>query len=354
MSMRNRRVKHLLLWIAKHLGLFWISRLLTRRAFVIIGWHGVSLADEHLRMPQYFISSDTFRKRLDYLTRHFTIVSLDEAIRQHATGEIRPNQVVLTFDDGLYNFLARAAPVLKAFDVPATVYAISSTIHEPAVSHDMLMRDVLLLSSRGEDSNGAADRGTQSATLGGNGEAAIAITRKALRALPREEWVQRLMDEYEVDLDTLLQERVWQYLTAEELRTLSDEGFDIQAHSHLHRTLPEIPNAVYEDTRLCKELLEEALEKPVRDYCYPCGSWVRAAWGPLAAAGMRSAVTCQLGPNFAQTPPLALRRYIDSEGISQLEFESLVSGFRWLIHVLFYRRSLYQPTEPQAQELSLF
>jgi len=353
--MRSRRIKHLLLWIAKHLGLFWVARLLTRRSFAVIGWHGVSLSDEHLRMPKYFISEPVLRRRLAYLTKHYKIISLDEAVRQHAAGAIRPGQVVLTFDDGLYNFGARAAPLLKTFDCPATVYAISSTIMEPAVSHVMLVRDVLLLTNR---DNAQCELQARALGADDDDEWATAISQDALRTMPAEEsraeLLQRMAEEFEVDLDGLLRERVWQYLTAEELRELSSEGFDIQAHSHLHRTVCEFPDSVYEDTLLCKELLEETSGKPVQDYCYPSGSWERRTWAPLAAAGMRSAVTCQLGPNFAKTPPLALRRYIDSEGISQLEFESLVSGFRWLIHVLLHRRGLYEPSEPRADKMSLF
>ena len=60
----RQRVKIAILWIARLLGLFHLGRIITRRGLWIVGWHGVSLDDEHMRVPNYFVSVDTLRKRL--------------------------------------------------------------------------------------------------------------------------------------------------------------------------------------------------------------------------------------------------------------------------------------------------
>ena len=96
-----QRLKIVLLWAFKCLGLFAISRLLTRRCFTIVGWHGVSFSNEHERLPAYFVSAETLRKRLAFLKKHFHVISLDDLIRQRTEGRIERRQVALTFDDGL-------------------------------------------------------------------------------------------------------------------------------------------------------------------------------------------------------------------------------------------------------------
>ena len=69
---------------------------------------------------------------------------------------------------------------------------------------------------------------------------------------------------------------------------------------------------------------------------------------------MRGAVTCKLGPNFRRTPTLALRRYIDEEAITQLEFEALASNFLWLLHVFTHPMRWYEPTEAPSELTSLY
>ncbi|MBC20518.1 MAG: hypothetical protein CMJ74_09705, partial [Planctomycetaceae bacterium] len=62
-----QQFKLVMLWAMRSLGLFAIARLLTRRCFTIVGWHGVSFADEHERLPEYFVSVETLQKRLRFL-----------------------------------------------------------------------------------------------------------------------------------------------------------------------------------------------------------------------------------------------------------------------------------------------
>jgi hypothetical protein len=51
--------------------------------------------------------------------------------------------------------------------------------------------------------------------------------------------------------------------------------------------------------------------------------------------GIRSAVTCIPGLNDSKTHPYELRRFLDGENITNLEFEAEMSGFLDLCRRLF-------------------
>ncbi len=72
-----------------------------------------------------------FAAHLDFLQRHYHIISLGDYLAAHNNGRpLRPYSVVLTFDDGFRNFLTAAAPQLTARKIPATVFLITDKAAE--------------------------------------------------------------------------------------------------------------------------------------------------------------------------------------------------------------------------------
>ena len=345
----KKKIKLVLLWSARRIGLFYLARKLIRHSIVIIGWHGVSISDEHKRFPTLFIKPETLWKRLTYLKKHYEIISLEEAVRQHDDGAIKPGQVVLTFDDGYYNFLSQAAPILRSFDATATVYMISNHMITGAPFHAPLIRDLVFLSSREQLSQAAPGIHTPHALCTSQDKASL--IRSALQYMEplsleqRTGYARQLAGALEVDFDEIIEQKVWSALTCDEVRRLSDEGFSIQLHGHSHINVVDYPESVLEEVSTCKQLLENATGMEAKHFCYPTGLWNRASWETLRAVGIQSATTTRQGPNLRATPLLALRRVLDGEEQTQLEFEFSLSMLRWFLHVFRYPRRLHCPSE---------
>ena len=51
-----------------------------------------------------------------------SVLPLGEALIRLQTASLPPRSVVLTFDDGFYDFLEHAAPMLREFGFPCTLY----------------------------------------------------------------------------------------------------------------------------------------------------------------------------------------------------------------------------------------
>lgn len=352
---RKKALKHAILQVSRASGMTALGRVLTRRGFNIIGFHGVSLEDEHERFQTLFISPDSFERRLRFLTRHYQIVPLQDAIEQHRAGRIRPNQVVLTFDDGFYNFLGRAMPILKQYRAPATVYVVTAEVESGDPAYNLLARDAVL-STRHTQVTGlpdAADRRRDLSTLAARNavvqDVTVALSRTCTTAGERLEFCRVLGTLLDVDVEAKLRARLWNRLTPSEVRQVVAEGFDVQLHTHNHRNVVENRRNVRDEVRQNRQSLERLSGKPAVHFCYPSGLWDRGVWPDLTAEGVESGVTTRNGPNYTETPALSLRRYLTGEAMTDLEFEFGLSGVRWLSRTLVDPSGRYRPSEKKIR-----
>ena len=122
-----RTLKLVALGTVERLGAFTLTartRWRTQRLLVLC-YHGVSLQDEHECSDEH-VSTDHLRRRFDILrSDRCTVLPLDDAVERLFRADLPPRSVVLTFDDGLYDFKARAYPLLQEFDYPSTLYVAS-------------------------------------------------------------------------------------------------------------------------------------------------------------------------------------------------------------------------------------
>ena len=309
------------------------------------------MEDEHKRFPSLFCSPETFRRRLEYIAKHFKVIDLDDAVTQMDQDRVAPGQVVLTFDDGYYNFVASAAPLLRQFEMTATIYVVSGNMCLGEPYHPLVLRDTILTTTL--EKAVVSIPGLDQPQPLGSPEDRQRLKKGVLEHLwglpctgtARIDFCRRLAGELDVDFDGLIESRKWNSLTPTEACGLIRDGFSIELHSHTHRHVTDIADEVAEETRQCRELVERATGVEAVHYCYPSGYWEKRTWTALAEAGIRSATTVQSGPNFAKTPLLALRRLLDAEEQTQLEFEFELSNLRWLLHVLFHPAQRYEPPE---------
>jgi peptidoglycan/xylan/chitin deacetylase (PgdA/CDA1 family) len=350
-----KAVKRAILHGCRLSGATALARAVTSDGFRIVGFHGVSIADEHERFPTLFISPDAFERRLRFLTRHYRVVPLEDAVEQHRTGRIRPNQVVLTFDDGFYNFLGRAVPLLRKHGVHATVYVVTADVESREPTYNLMVRDLVLSSPRTSarglphDPDRTVDLSHAAARDGVVPRIVEVLYGTCGTADDRLQFCRRLALALDVDIEPKLRARLWDRLTEQEVRAVADEGFGVQLHTHSHRNVIRFREQVRDEVRANRTALERMSARSAVHFCYPLGLWDREVWTDLAAEGVQSAVTTRNGPNYPQTPPLALRRQLTGEAMTDLEFEFEMSGLRWLARAAMSPGSRYEPSEKRVR-----
>lgn len=346
----KQNIKILILNLMKGLGVFRICRFLTRNSIRIIGYHYVSIDNEVDRFPSLFLTKSSFDKRLEYINKNFKVITLDEAVRQLEAGRVEKNQVVLTFDDGLYNFKEAACPLLRKYDNPATLYVVSKYVLSQIPVITMLIRDVVSLSKIKSINTPFLSLPTpfrlESDTDKGELlQWSFQYTNGLSNDEEKIDFIKSLAELLKVDFDLIMKKRYWHTVSANDARSLSQEGHDIQLHGHNHTDVLGALDEVENNISQCLGDVETITGKPAKDYCYPVGLWKKDVWPMLKSIGIRSAVTTLHGPNFTKTPLLALRRIMDGEDRSQLEFEFEMSFLKWMLRLPLNWRLLYEPSE---------
>lgn len=74
------------------------------------------------------VSTDNFIYQLNYLTKNFDVISLDDLLL-HLKGKSNEFKIAITFDDGYSDNLDYAYPILEKFKAPATIYIITKFIN---------------------------------------------------------------------------------------------------------------------------------------------------------------------------------------------------------------------------------
>ena len=287
-----------------------------RQRLLILCYHGVSLRDEHEWDPALFMSPQRFEQRCKAIRRlGMTVLPLAEATRALRAGELSETTVALTFDDGFYDFFQRAAPILAAHDLPATVYL--TTYH---VDFQRPIFDLIIPYMHWKQRDGSDDWRQAATTI------VTAARREQLSASAKDDLARRTAGSIGLDYDELLASRILQLVRPGEVRELAERGFDIQLHTHRHRT-PDDEALFRREIRDNRERVEELSGKPAAHFCYPSGVHAPSFLPWLAAEGVETATTCDQALAQASSHPLLLPRKVDTMGVSDLEFEAWLTGF---------------------------
>lgn len=335
----KRKVLAIILRVAKAVGLFALARRLTAKDLRILCYHGAAVRDEHLFSPGLFMSRATFAARMDFLARrNYPVISLEAAVRGLAEGAWPKGATVITIDDGWFGTYAQMGPVLKAQGYPATLYIASyyfdkqTQVFNVAANYALWRAGgkVLDLSRLSEELSGRYDLADPAQRAEARRQL-DAFAEKQDGAGARQDIFRRLCALLDVDAAEIEGQRICAFMTAAEARALQQSGVDIQLHTHRHRFPAESFEAAKAEIEDNRRSLAAVGPEPRRHFCYPSGDYEKAQLAWMADLGLDSATTIQGGFTRPGDSPYELRRFLDAERISPLEFEAEMSGFFELI-----------------------
>lgn len=117
------------------------------------------------------------------------------------------------------------------------------------------------------------------------------------------------------------------YLVPQQVRELSDAGFDIGSHSMTHPYLSDLDDlGLHREIAESKTHLEEMTGRPVLDFSCPGGRWSSHVAAIARQAGYRSITTSHVAANRPTSDPFQLARIAVMRGITLTAFHDLCRG----------------------------
>lgn len=243
---------------------------LNRTKVNIICYHSVTKQLDTNRSDPHklHLSIDSFLRHLDYLQAHYQIISLGEFVRARRENiKLPANAAVLTFDDGVRNFLTVVAPLLLEKKVPVTSFIMTGE----SLTQEGANRSGLNSNWRPED-----------------------------------------------DVS---------YLSWSEVRQLASQGVEFGSHTCTHRSLTDIPHAqALSELEQSLETLRTLLGPRSFPLSYPHGRTSEGISRLSESLGYSCGVTAVLGQNDSHCDLFALRRTIVASDDDLPTFAARVSG----------------------------
>jgi len=309
-----------------------------RQRLLILCYHGVSLEDEHEWRSKLYIPPEILRERFETLRQGgYQVLPLGEAVERLYKNELPPRSVVLTFDDGGYDFYRQASPILREFAYPATVYQTTyySDYARPifGVAASYLLwkrRDGLLQPSPVLGLRERMDLRSEQGRKQAVGALEQFCLHENLTGYQKNDLLERLAQLLGLDYSAFVARRLLQIMRPEEIAEMARAGFDIQLHTHRHRT-PLDETLFRKEITDNRQRIVEASGRTPTHFCYPSGHYETMFVPWLEMEGIASATTCDPALASPQSHPLLLPRFVDTMMQPLYVFEAWLSGAGHLV-----------------------
>lgn len=321
--------------VSKQLGLTgWVANSTWRRSrLLIVCYHGVSVADEHQWNPFLYVSPETLARRFELLDRTgCSVLPLQQAVQRLYAGTLPDRAVALTFDDGFHDFKIKALPLLDRHGYASTVYVPTQRCEHRTPSMQLIASYIFwrhqhaTLDARGMEGldavfplHTAAERQRLVAHL-------LSVARRnAMYPADKDALLSRVFARLGVDYAAVVQTRILALMAPSDVAEMARRGVAIELHTHRHRAPADLQKFVAE-VRLNRERLTAITGRVPSHFCYPSGVYRPGYVEALEREGIATATTCDPELASRESHRLLLPRFIDTEAVTDNEFEAWITG----------------------------
>ena len=265
---------------------------------------------------------DRFEQQIRFLKKHFKLVSLTQGMDylQQGISDDKP-WVSITIDDGFQDNYIYAWPVLRRYNVPATIFLVTDFIDNNRPPWPTQLTEILE----------RTPKQTMEIPFRANLKN-LAKRSLVLRQL-KEDWSFLVPLERFEKLDTLRshlkidEETRYPALTWDQIKEMHSTGICFGSHTIYHSILPKMNNQITKrEIQDSRQRIEEQLQEPCQVFSYPDGKYSDVAKNILKAENFQIAISQDSGINRKGSDPLTQRRIEIPFHDPLISFMARVSG----------------------------
>lgn len=298
-------------------GVLWAARRLTRikkSGLLILLYHSIGRPAE--LDPYLSVSEKHFAGQLEYLARHYEVMSLAHAVALIERGESLPKTAAaITFDDGYRDNYDKALPLLERHGCTATFFVSTAPLSDrrPLWPNELFLWFAETRAARLELPAAAlhGDRSTFELASARQRKAAFRSVEALLFRVGNAER-ERLIGEIAERLGVSRAADRPAMLTWAQVKKMAAAGMTIGSHTATHPVLSTLTaEETMKELTASKAALEQELGRPVTLFAYPFGGpadFNRETQALVRKAGYTAACSTILGVNESGANRLALKR----------------------------------------------
>ena len=284
--------------------------------FLILCYHRIGFGG----VPFYSqLQASQFEQQMRHLRATCRIIPLDQLVSELNQGIGSGPSVAITFDDGYLGTYTEAFPILRKYEIPATVYLTAGCIETGEVAwYDRVFLAMQVMAKKSYEIKVPRYRRFELHSPESRLAAATDLIRY-LRTLPNDRRIEECATlEKQVTLpQSALTQRMMNW---DQVREMQSAGINFEAHTMTHPVLSRLDSRslTYELSE-SKCIIEQRTQTQVRHFAYPFGRTEEcgeATGEVLSALGFQSAVTTMWGVNTREVHPYRLRRVQIGENTS--------------------------------------
>lgn len=268
---------------------------LDRSQYVVFVFHRVLPREETggFYNPHLAITPESFELFLQFVTRRGRVTSLENLVEAVRRGEnVRRKLFALTFDDGWEDNSRIAWPILRRYGIPATIFLATGFVGTRRRLPEERLWHLWQRTKREGTLPTLQARLFADFSVAGDGQNGHWETyHRLLKTRPHRQalsLLEELEDRFGID-DLPCRS---QFLTWEQVATLSREGVAFGSHSVNHCSLAfEAPETIRSELVESRHCLRKQLGREVEFFAYPRGIYDARVARLTSEAGYRGAVT---------------------------------------------------------------
>ena len=199
------------------------------------------------------VSTDNFIYQLNYLTKNFDIISLDDLLL-HLKSKSNEFKIAITFDDGYRDNLDYAYPILEKFKAPATIFIITKFINNKFIPWWIKLDHFITTNKKIIDNKKKIFEFYRNEILLSD---QLTVDKKILSIIG-------INNKLEYNKIFLNQKEI-QYLGKRKLITIG-------SHSHSHYNFSKLTQEqTLSEFKISKSILEKIIKKKILHFSYPYG-----------------------------------------------------------------------------------